>query len=411
MKNMRIGIFGLMRGADLIESICMNNCEIVAVCDKNEKRLEDVKNRLGNSVMYFREFDDFINHPMDAVLIANYFHEHTEFVVRALSENINVLCECLPSVTMADSVKLVRAAEKSKAVFMLMENYPYMFFNQEMKRIYSGGTLGKVLYAEGEYNHPSNPYNGDNIPLLYDSEKHWRNFLPRTYYISHSLAPLMYITGATPIKVSAVPVYSEIPDDCVRASRVPEAASIITILNDDKSVFKVTGHASFAGESNSYRFCGEKGTVENIRGTDGKIMLRYNEWDTPKGEETVKFYKPYFENEEFIKKMGHYGGDYFALKEFADCAKNNRKPDFDVYFSTFISSVAIMAHRSVLNGGIPYEIPDFRNEEDRKKYENDNLSPFYMSNGTPPDIPCTVYECGDKCDKRINNFNNALKEK
>ncbi len=32
---------------------------------------------------------------------------------------------------------------------MLAENYPFMLFNQEMKRVYNGGTLGKAVFAEG----------------------------------------------------------------------------------------------------------------------------------------------------------------------------------------------------------------------------------------------------------------------
>jgi len=411
VKNIRIGIFGARRGADLIDCICLGNGEVSAVCDKNEEKLGEVRERLGNIAQYYTDFDEFINHPMDAVIIANYFHEHTDFVIRALERGIHVLCECLPSATMADSVKLVRAAEKSKAYFMLLENYPFMLFNQEIKRVYDGGNLGKALYAEGEYNHPGNRYDGKNIPILYDSEHHWRNFLPRTYYISHSLAPLMHITGAKPVRVSAVPVYEPIPDDCVSGTRVPEAAAIVTTLNDDRSVFKVCGHASFGARSNSYRVCGENGMIENVRGTDGKIMLRYNPWDTPEGEEEIKYYTPYFENAEFIKKCGHDGGDFFVVKKFLDCIRNGEEPDFDVYFATRISSVAILAHRSILNGGIPFDIPDFKNEEDRKKYENDNLTPFWSSDGVPPSIPCTVYEGGEPTEKRINNFKNALKEK
>jgi len=51
---------------------------------------------------------------------------------------------------MGDAVALVRAAEKSDAIYMLAENYPYMKFNQEMRRVYQNGDLGKVLFAEGE---------------------------------------------------------------------------------------------------------------------------------------------------------------------------------------------------------------------------------------------------------------------
>ena len=53
-----------------------------------------------------------------------------------------------------------------------------------------------------------------------------------------------------------------------------------------------------------------------------------------------------------------------------------------------MASVAILAHRSTIEKGVPYDVPDFRLEEDRKKYENDYLTPFYAEDGTPPNFPC-----------------------
>ncbi len=40
-----------------------------------------------------------------------------------------------------------------------------------------------------------------------------------------------------------------------------------------------------------------------------------------------------------------------------------------------MSSVAILAHRSMLEGGVPYDIPDFTREAGRRLYENDRLPP------------------------------------
>ena len=51
-------------------------------------------------------------------------------------------------------------------------------------------------------------------------------------------------------------------------------------------------------------------------------------------------------------------------------------------------SVAILAHRSMLENGKPYDIPDFTKESDRKLYENDRETPFYGSDGSKPTIPC-----------------------
>ena len=57
------------------------------------------------------------------------------------------------------------------------------------------------------------------------------------------------------------------------------------------------------------------------------------------------------------------------------------EPYWNVYRATAMASCAILGHRSILNGNIGYDIPDFRNEWDRKKYAMDNVSPFPDATG------------------------------
>ena len=411
MKIIRIGVFGVRRGSDFFKSILSNDGEIVAICEKNPERVEAALKQLGNNVAVYDNFDEFIEHPMDAVLLANYFHEHTEYAIKCLERNIHVLSECTSNATMAEGVALVRAAEKSKAYYMLAENYPFMLFNREMKRVYEGGTLGKVLYAEGEYNHPANAYSSDGVRDLFDSLKHWRMFLPKTYYITHSLAPLVYATGANPIRVTAMPIQFDPPTDTCRAGYVNEKAAIITCLNDDRSVFKVTGHASFGAHENSYRICGDKGQIENVRGSGGWVMLRYNDWQVPEGKKAINYYAPNIpdKDEELIKKAGHGGGDFFVIRKFFESIRNQTPPEMDAYFATRLASVAILAHKSLLERGVPYDIPDFRLEEDRKKYENDYTSPFWYSDGREPTIRCCLDEHYAPSEKQKENVLNAMK--
>jgi hypothetical protein len=119
-------------------------------------------------------------------------------------------------------------------------------------------------------------------------------------------------------------------------------------------------------------------------------MLRYNEWNIPEGMEETNFYMPEWNDpqENLIEKSGHGGGDFIVVRDFLNCIRENKRPEFDEYFATNMASVAILAHRSILEGGKPYDIPDFRLEEDRKKYENDRETPFYGSDGSEPTIPC-----------------------
>lgn len=395
MKQIKIGVFGANRGADYFSALLANNAQIVAVCDKDTFWLDKAKARLGDTVAYYESFDDFFNHPMDAVLLANYFNEHAPFAIRFLEKGVHVLSECTAAGTMAECVELVRAAEKSKAKYMLCENYPFMKFNREIKRVCDSGTLGKFLYAEGEYNHP---VSSDDVAFLRKYKpypEHWRNFLPRTYYVTHSLAPIMYATGASPVRVTAMPVFAPFDDTmAISGSHCGDRAAIITTLNDDDSVFKVSGCAGFGAHGNSYRVCGTEGQVENLRGMGKQVMLRYNKWSKPADMEVSNLYEPSWNHpkQDLIEKEGHGGGDFLVIEEFLNCILQDRKPDLDVYFATKMSAVAILAHRSLLEKGVPYDVPDFRKEEDRNAWKDDRISPFYGPNGEEPTIRCSSRE-------------------
>ena len=393
MKKIKIGIFGAgIRGLDLVKNFLMLDCEIVAICEFREERRIAATEMLGKDVAIYDDFDNFLNHDMDAVILANFFHEHAPYAIKCFEKGLHVYSECISNGTMAEGVELIRAWEKSNSVYMLAENYPQMIFNREIKRICDSKTLGKILYAEGEYNHTGDPTNVQSKKDYSYYPEHWRNYLPRTYYCTHSLGPIMYATGATPKSVSSFAIYAPTEDDAPIASQVGDKASIIITQNDDGSVFRFVGNSGFGNTHNSYRVCGTKGQVENPRGMENKIMLRYNGWEIPEGAKETELYEPSWndKDEELIIKSGHGGSDYLTARIFVNCIKEGKQPEhpYNIHAAVTMSSVAILAHRSMLNGGTPISIPDFHLEECRKEYENDRLSPFYGTNGSAPNIPC-----------------------
>ncbi len=412
MKKIKIGIFGAGRGADLARDFMLLGADIVALCDFRKDRWERAKKKVGSDTVFYEDFDSFLEHEMDAVVIANYFHEHTSFTIKCFEKGLHVFCECISNGTMAEGIELLRAFEKSNSIYMLAENYPQMKFNREMKRVCSGGTLGKILYAEGEYNHPSDPYDTTFRKRYNYFPEHWRNFLPKSYYITHSLGPVMWATGATPKRVTSFASFAPIEGDVPTASFGGDGVSIITTQNDDGSIFRITGCAAFGGHHNSYRVCGTQGQIENLRGMGSKVMLRYNDWSKPEGKEEINLYEPDWNDpeEEMFKTSGHGGGDYLTCRMFLDCIKNGKQPEhpFDIYSAINMSSVAILAHRSMLEGGKPYDIPDFTKEEDCKLYENDRLSPFYGTDGSKPTIPCCSHTDFKPTEKQIENYKKML---
>ncbi len=411
-KKLKIGFFGAGRGAYLAPNFMMLDCEVVALCDFDEKRLEDAKSRLGDSVTYYERFEDFIKHDMDAVVLANYFHQHAPFAIECFKRNLHVYSECISNGTMAEGVELIREYEKSSSIYMIAENYPQMRFNREIKRICDGGTLGKILYAEGEYNHPVSPNDAGFARSFVYFEKHWRNYIPRSYYVTHSLGPLMWATGATPKRVTAMAAFAPIEDDLPTASLCGDRNTIMMTQNDDGSIFRFVGWGAFGGHGNQYRVCGTKGQIENSPGQGGKVTLSYNSWEKPEGVEKVSCYLPDWNDSdvESISKSGHGGGDYLTARIFVNCIREGKQPEhpFDIYSAVNMSSTAILGHRSILNGSMPYDIPDFHTEEARRQYENDRLSPFPGDDGSEPTLPACSHPDYRPTEKQIRLYHELI---
>ena len=413
MQKIKIGIFGAgTRGMSFVPSFLMLNCDIVAVCEFRKERYEAIVGKLGEDIAIYDDFDEFLNHDMDAVVLTNFFHEHAPYAIKCFEKGLHVFSECISNGTMAEGVELIRAWEKSNSIYMLAENYPQMIFNREIKRVCDSQSLGKILYAEGEYNHPSSP-----MDIAFKKEyvyypKHWRNYVPRTYYCTHSLGPIMNATGATPKKVTAFAVYAPVTELAPEACHVGDKTAIITTQNDDGSVFRIVGCAAFGAHHNSYRVCGTKGQIENLRGMGNKVMLRYNSWDVPEGLERNNLYDPEWNDseEDMIRTSGHGGADYLTVRTFVNCIREGKQPEhpFHIHAAVAMSSVAILAHRSMLNGGIPYDIPDFHLEECRKQYENDRLTPFYKTDGSEPNIPCCSKEDYKPTEEQMKKFEEMI---
>lgn len=381
-KKIRMGIFGCLRGTSFIKSIFASGAEVVALCDKHLLTLEQVKENFPEvkDVAAYQNFDDFIEHDMDAVLLANYFPQHVEFAIKAMKKGKHVLSETMSNVTMAEGVALCRAVEETGMTYALLENYPYFKPNMEMAKVYKSGVLGKIVYGEGEYIHPMSK---DEQNALSTGIYHWRNWTPRSYYITHALCPLMEITDSMPTRVTAMSSFSpEVAEGTILHSG--DAATIIMLQTDTDAVFRISGWAGWAHHGNNYRICCTRGDMEVNKG-NGKMRLGFNEWTKPEDiRECVTEYELNWPDEELGKladQAGHGGGDFWVIYKFIKDLEAGREPYWNVYRATATASVAILAWRSVMNGNMAFDIPDFRREEDKRKYEYDDASPYPDANG------------------------------
>ncbi len=389
MAKLRFGIVGGGRGSCFIKALKASGAEVVAFCEKRESKVNDVKyyNPDMNEVPFFSDYDEFLKYDMDAVILANYFCEHAEFAVKAMRAGKHVLSETISNVTMAQGVELCRVAEETGKIYGLLENYPYQKANLAMEKLYKSGKLGKIVYGEGEYVHPMDPGTQNSLaPYKY----HWRNWTPRTYYTTHALAPIMQMTDCMPKRVTAMAAFApEVAKGT--ALNTGDAAAIIMVQTDNDAVFRINGWSMFAPHGSHYKLCCTRGGVE-ISPTTEKMRITYNSWTKPDDVENDEGEYDYEWPDEalgkYAEEAGHGGSDFWVVYYFVKALEAGKAPYWDVYRATAMASVAILGWRSILNGNMAYDIPDFHREEDRKLYENDRVSPFPDENGEV-DIRCS----------------------
>ncbi len=381
-RPIRVGVIGVGRGQSFASGATdLVGMKLVALCDSWADKLDEAGKRY--NVATYTDYDKFLEHDMDAVVLANYFHEHTPFAIKALAAGKHVMSECNSNATLAEGVALCRAVEKSGKVYMLAENYPYTRPNMEMRRLYRAGEVGEATYAEGEYNHPMPP---DEMSALSVGLKHWRNWIPSTYYCTHALAPLMYITNTMPVSVNGLSITSPEVTDVL--PRHTDPGSVILCRMDNGAVFRLFG-LWLPGHSGWYRVHGSRGAMEQLRGHAGYSQIRvwHDSWNCPAGTEKDRTYQPEWpEHADLANKAGHGGGDFWTNFEFASAIRSGTQPYLDVYRGVAMSSVGILAWKSALKEGVPFAMPDFRKESSRKAFENDHWSPFpdHAAPGQPP---------------------------
>lgn len=383
-RNIKVGVIGVGRGLSFARSAAGQlGMELVALCDTWESKLEQVGREY--QVATYTDYARFLEHDMDAVVLANFFHQHAPFAIQALRAGKHVMSETASNATLAEGVALCRAVEETGKIYMLAENYAYTRFTQEMRRLYRTGEIGEVAYAEGEYNHPMS---ADDRNRIAPGVNHWRNWFPSTYYCTHAMAPLVYITEAMPVKVNALSI--AIPSVNAHTARRGDAGSVILCRMDNGAVFRIFG-VVVPGHSNWYRLHGSKGAMEITRGPGyfgpEQVRVWHEEWDRGPEIPAERTYVPDWpEYKELADRAGHGGGDFWTTFHFAQAIRSGEQPFLDVYRGAAMSSVGILGWKSALADGAPFDMPDFRDETSRARFENDHWSPFaeYAGPGQPP---------------------------
>lgn len=383
-KRLKLGIWGLGRGQSFITSAKALNIDVVAGCDFHENMRASFHKNCPDAFLTADE-DEFLAQDFDAVLVATYCPDHAAHAIKAMKAGKHVLSEVTSFFTPAQGVELVEAVEQYGVVYNLAENYPFSVENMYLAKLWSEGFFGDLSYAEYEYVHGvgravSNP---DGTPLVPGNRAHhWRSWLNYHYYCTHSLGPVMIITGLRPESVVAFPPDVENYGVLKGKGRKVDgslpglgafAPSLIRMSNGGV-VRNLMGGTT--ADSHHQRLFGTKASAEmhplclkvGATGSSFNIMVK-PQW-VSLGE--------------LAEKAGHGGGDFWELYYFARQILTGEKAPWDIYAACDVTLAGIQALRSAEAEATPMEIPDFRQPAVRDRYRNDHWMQKHID-------PCKIF--------------------
>jgi len=370
-RRMKLGFWGLGRGMMFCRTCAKLGIDVVAGCDFNP-HLRDHLKRTNPDAFVTDNYEEFLAQEFDGVLLATYCPAHADHAIACLEAGKHVLSEVTTFHTMAEGVRLVEAVEKSGLVYNLAENFPFSAPNMYIAKKWREGLFGDLMYAEYDYIHDLTQFcymQTDGRPIGHGDTVHtWISWLDWHYYNTHSLGPLMYVTGTRPVRTVSLPGEQRLDGSLMTGpGGMGKVAPSLINMSNGAVVRNLMG--SIASDGENRRFWGTRGYAEVV---DDRVSLRLGAGGEGEKHEVVVDWDEFGE---YAFRTGHAGGDFWALYFFARELIDGDPAPFDIYSASDCTIAGIMAFRSEMNGGNPYDIPDFRKPEAREPYRNDHAAP------------------------------------
>ncbi len=347
---LRIGLIGAGRGRSLSRALGqLVDAKIVALCDSNTERLADIAQMVGVDNVY-TDVDAFLNHDMDAVVVATPPHLHAEHSMRALGAGFHVLSE-VPAVTsMPDAKRLVEAVRASGRTYMMAENCVFWAFVESWRALMASGNIGEMVYAEAEYIHDLDRLRGE------PGARTWRNAFPPIQYCTHSLGPILSLTNDRCVSATGFGTDTRThagyeADDLELGVFKTELGALIKILIG----FAVKRHPSF----HYFSVYGTRGVLETSR--ESRHSLYFSEGiPNLHRPATLPLDNIHVGLSAGAAVGGHGTAEYVMMDAFVRAVRGEGENPVDVYTALDYSIPGILAHQSRADDGVSISVPDPR---------------------------------------------------
>ncbi len=384
--KVKMGVIGVgSRGTGLLRVLLrFPEVDVPVICDVDERNLNRALDLVQKERGYrpegiskdYRSMlarDDF-----SAVLIATPQELHAQMAIDSLEAGKFVGSEVPACTTLDECWALVRAQQKTRTGYMLLENYRYSRYVMQVLNMARKGCFGDLTYAECAYIHEIR-----KLRFNPDGSLTWRGVNVAQnigdLYPTHSIGPVCQWLdiNRTDRLVSMVTMASKAAatrEYAVRKFGKDSAAAKVQFRNGDTNntlVRTEQGRLIFIRYDTAsprpsgmgqYSLQGTRGAYSSAFGQH-KVYLEdrspAHTW------EPLEKYRPEYDHPYWVQrgaeatKTGHGGGDYFVLSDFVEAIRTGESP-IDVYDAVTWSAIRPLSAVSLQGGSVPVAIPDFR---------------------------------------------------
>jgi predicted dehydrogenase len=131
---------------------CLENVEVIAVCDINENRAREFADKYGVKQV-FTDYHEMLRLPeLDAVSVCTWNNSHAPITIAALKAGKHVLCEKPPAMNVKEAAEMVEIAARAREESgkLLMIGFVRRFGKNTgiMMDFIKKGYLGEIYYAK-----------------------------------------------------------------------------------------------------------------------------------------------------------------------------------------------------------------------------------------------------------------------
>ena len=346
---MRIGVVGLKRGLYLAAWCRRLGMDVVVACDRDVERHAEARELLPGTVLT-SEWRELLELRLDGVVLANDFNEHAPLAMAFLERGVHVLSEAAACRDEAEGRRLIEVAERSSATYSFAENYVLHPHVRLIRQAVDGGELGRITLVEADYLHGMAP---EQVAGLIGDPAHWRGRIAATAYCTHTVSPVLALTDAWPVEVSAFSVDEAEP-----------RAAVVLVVRLSNGALAVTRHGFLQGEPGSHwSWVSARGTsalAESVRGPAERswsVRFQADGWTRTDGapREEERTPPPLHVGGETVERGAE--GDVLLLEGFRATAEKGEPPLVPVRQAVAATLVGVAGATSLGEGSRPVPVP------------------------------------------------------